>query len=139
MRQFFYFIGGLFLGAFLMYLFFVNSNTFSSLKTVNELEKKLISELNELLDDKDEKGPEVQHIEIKVFDKIVTLYTGMSKDSVKALLGQPGNVWYSEIGRTAHEDWGYATKSYPGIPKDMSPENLTIKFENGILKSVSQY
>ena len=73
---------------------------------------------------------EVQYIEIKGKKGNVTLHTGMTKDSVRILVGKPDNVELRSYGN-ALEDWGYKIRNniYP---------DLEINFEAGKLKSLRQ-
>lgn len=74
---------------------------------------------------------EVQYIEVSGKKGSVTLYTGMSKDSVKILIGKPDNVDLSEIGDYHFEKWGYKLKNN-------SISDLNIDFVDGKLTGVRQ-
>ena len=58
------------------------------------------------------------------------LHTGMTKDSVRILVGKPNNVEFRSYGN-ALEDWGYK------IRNNYFPD-LEINFEDGKLKSLRQ-
>jgi len=73
---------------------------------------------------------EIQYIEVKGRKGNVTLHTGMTKDSVRILVGKPDNVALRSFGN-ALEDWGYK------IRNDYVPD-LQINFETGKLKSLRQ-
>lgn len=83
---------------------------------------------------KDKKDYKVQYIEVKGKKGNATLYTGISKDSVRILLGKPDQVSLREIGSTQYEDWGYVIKNKYG--SDIS--DLDIDFVDGKLKSLRQ-
>ena len=53
---------------------------------------------------------EVQYIEVKGKKGNVTLHTGMTKDSVRILVGKPDNVELRSYGN-ALEDWGYKIRN----------------------------
>ena len=60
----------------------------------------------------------------------MTLHTGMTKDSVRILVGKPDNVALRSYGN-ALEDWGYK------IRNNYVPD-LEINFQAGKLKSLRQ-
>jgi hypothetical protein len=83
---------------------------------------------------KDKKEYKVQYIEVEGKKGNATLYTGITKDSVRILLGKPDQVSLREIGSTQYEDWGYVIKNKNGS----NTSDLDIDFEDGKLKSVKQ-
>jgi hypothetical protein len=83
---------------------------------------------------KDKNEYKVQYTEIKGKKGNVRLYTGITKDSVRILLGKPDQVSLREIGSTQYEDWGYVIKNKYGS----NTSDLDIDFEDGKLKSVRQ-
>jgi hypothetical protein len=92
-----------------------------------QLAKELIQTLSHNLTKQE---AEVQYIEIKGKKGNVTLYTGMTKDSVRMLVGKPDNVELRSYGN-ALEDWGFK------IRNNYTPD-LEINFEAGKLKSLRQ-
>ena len=119
MKQFLIFIGGMVAGALLLYA--IGFRTESSVK--EQFRRELIETvLNQ--------EAEVQYVEIKGKKGNVTLRTGMSKDSVRILVGKPDNVALRSYGN-ALEDWGYK------IRNNYVPD-LEINFEAGKLKSLRQ-
>jgi hypothetical protein len=123
MKQFLIFIGGMVAGALLLYT--IGFRKESSVR--EQLRRELIETLsNKLTNQK----AEVQYIEVKGKKGNVTLHTGMTKDSVRTLVGKPDNVELRSYGN-ALEDWGYKIRnSY--LP------DLEINFEAGKLKSLRQ-
>ena len=49
----------------------------------------------------------IEYIEVKGKKGNVRLHTGMSKDSVKLLVGKPDAINLDEIGNIRFEKWGY--------------------------------
>jgi len=121
MNKLFVFIAGMIAGALLLYAIGFRSE--SSVK--EELIKTLSDKLTQL-----NREPNVQYIEVKGKKGVVTLHTGISKDSVRILIGKPDRVALRSYGN-ALEDWGYK------IRNDYMPD-LEINFENGKLKSLRQ-
>jgi len=78
-----------------------------------------------------ENEDEIQYIEITGKKGEVTVFTGMSKDSVQMVVGKPDDIELNEILNTYYEKWGYK------LENDIIP-NLVIEFENGELKGVRQ-
>lgn len=74
---------------------------------------------------------EIQYIEITGKKGEVTVFTGMSKDSVEILVGKPDDVELQEMLNTYYEKWGYK------LENNLIPD-LVIEFENGELKGVRQ-
>ena len=72
------------------------------------------------------------NVEVTGKHGVVLLHTGMSKDSVKILVGKPDEVELREIGNTIFESWGYK------INKDYLSD-LDIEFRDGQLEGLSQY
>lgn len=125
MKQLLIFIGGMIAGALLLYA--IGFRTESSLK--EQLRRELIETLSNNLPNPNQE-PEVQYIEIRGKKGNVTLHTGMSKDSVRILVGKPDEVELRSYGN-ALEDWGYKIRnSYLS--------DLKIYFEDGKLKSLRQ-
>ena len=123
MKQFLIFIGGMIAGALLLYT--IGFRKESSVR--EQLGRELIETLSNKLTNQE---AEVQYIEVKGKKGNVTLYTGMTKDSVRILVGKPDNVELRSYGN-ALEDWGYKIRnSY--LP------DLEINFEAGKLKSLRQ-
>jgi hypothetical protein len=116
------FIGGMIVGALILYA--IGFRTESSVKEQIRLEliKALTDNLNQ--------EAEIQYIEVKGKKGSVTLHTGMTKDSVRILVGKPDNVELRSYGN-ALEDWGYK------IRNNYVPD-LEINFEAGKLKSLRQ-
>jgi hypothetical protein len=123
MKQLLIFIGGMVAGALLLYA--IGFRKESSVR--EQLGRELIETLSNNLKNKE---AEVQYIEIKGKKGNVTLHTGMTKDSVRILLGKPDNVELRSYGN-ALEDWGYK------IRNNYVPD-LDINFEAGKLKSLRQ-
>ncbi len=75
----------------------------------------------------------IQYIDIKGKKGYVKLHTGISKDSVKILVGRPDEVELNSIPafNSTLEDWRYKLK-------DNYIPNLVLKFENGKLVDVDQ-
>lgn len=123
MRQFLIFIGGMAAGALLLYA--IGFRKESSVR--EQLGRELIQAL---ANDFAKQEAEVQYIEIKGKKGNVTVHTGMTKDSVRILVGKPDNVRLRSYGN-ALEDWGYRIRN-----KDVP--DLEINFEAGKLKSLRQ-
>ena len=112
-------------GALLLYA--IGFSTENSLK--EKLARELIDTLSHNLANLNQET-EIQYIEVKSKKGIVTLHTGMTKDSVRILVGKPDNVKLRSYGN-ALEDWGYK------IRNNYVPD-LEINFEAGKLKSLRQ-
>ncbi len=123
MKQVLIFISGMLVGALLLYAFGFRSE--SSFR--EQLAKELIQTLSNNLTKQE---AAVQYIEVKGKKGNVTLHTGMTKDSVRILVGKPDNVELRSYGN-ALEDWGYKIKN------NYMPD-LEINFEAGKLKSLRQ-
>ncbi len=123
MKQFLIFIGGIVVGALLLYA--IGFRKESSVR--EQLGRELIETLSHNLTNQE---AEVQYIEVKGKKGNVTLHTGMTKDSVRILVGKPDNVELRSYGN-ALEDWGYK------IRNNYVPD-LEINFEAGKLKSLRQ-
>ena len=123
MKQFLIFIGGMIAGALLLYA--IGFRKESSVR--EQLARQLIEKLS---DNSANQDAEVQYIEVKGKKGNVTLHTGMTKDSVRLLVGKPDNVALRSYGN-ALEDWGYK------IRNNYVPD-LEINFEAGKLKSLRQ-
>jgi hypothetical protein len=123
MKQFLIFIGGMIAGALLLYA--IGFRKESSVR--EEIARQLIEKLS---DNSVNQDAEVQYIEVKGKKGNVTLHTGMTKDSVRLLVGKPDNVALRSYGN-ALEDWGYK------IRNNYVPD-LEINFEAGKLKSLRQ-
>lgn len=123
MKQFLIFIGGMVAGALLLYAI--------GFRKESSVREKLGRELIETLSDNfTNQEADVQYIEVKGRKGNVTLHTGMTKDSVRILVGKPDNVELRSYGN-ALEDWGYK------IRNNYVPD-LEINFEGGKLKSLRQ-
>jgi hypothetical protein len=132
MKQLFIFIGGMITGALLLfaYAYFRESpEDIQKRKMIEKLSIK-IEELNQ--------APEVQFIEIKGKKGVVTVHTGMSKDSVQILVGKPDEVSLSTIGRSTHERWAYKITNKYGLSKELQIPDLNIAFVDGLLDAVRQ-
>jgi hypothetical protein len=123
MKQFLIFFGGMVAGALLLYA--IGFRKESSVR--EQLGRELIEKLSHNLTNQ---AAEVQYIEVKGKKGSVTLHTGMTKDSVRILVGKPDNVELRSYGN-ALEDWGYKIRN-KYIP------DLEINFEAGKLKSLRQ-
>jgi len=125
MNKFLIFIGGMVAGA--LFLYAIGFRTESSVK--EQLRQKIINTLSDNLPNLKQEA-NVQYIEVRGKKGSVTLHTGMSKDSVRLLVGKPENVALRSYGN-ALEDWGYK------IRNNYVPD-LEINFEDGKLKSLRQ-
>lgn len=123
MKQFLIFIGGMIAGALLLHA--IGFRKESSVR--EQIARQLIEKLS---DNSANQDAEVQYIEVKGKKGNVTLHTGMTKDSVRLLVGKPDNVALRSYGN-ALEDWGYK------IRNNYVPD-LEINFEAGKLKSLRQ-
>jgi hypothetical protein len=123
MKQFLVFIGGMVVGALLLYA--IGFRKESAVK--EQIARELVEKLSDNFVKQD---TEVQYVEVKGRKGNVTLHTGMTKDSVRILLGKPDNVALRSYGN-ALEDWGYKIRN-KYIP------DLEINFEDGKLKSLRQ-
>jgi ethanolamine utilization protein EutQ (cupin superfamily) len=129
-QQLFIFIGGMATGALLLYLtlYIISVRTESSEK--EKLRQQLIQTISNKITDLNEET-EIQYIEVKGKKGIVTLHTGMSKDSVKVLLGKPDEVNLMTVMNSTHESWGYKLKNE-------YVSDLDIEFVDGKLDGVRQ-
>ena len=126
MKQFLIFIGGMVAGALLLYA--IGFRTESSVR--EQLRQELIDIISNNSADLNQE-PKVQYIEVRGKKGNVTLHTGMSKDSVRILLGKPDRVELRSSYGTALEDWGYKMRNN-------YLSDLDIHFEDGKLKSLRQ-
>jgi hypothetical protein len=123
MKQFLIFIGGMVAGALILYAI--------GFRKESSVRQQIARELIEKLSDNFENNKaEVQYIEVRGKKGNVTVHTGMSKDSVRILVGKPDAIELRSYGNTL-EDWGYKIRNiyYP---------DLEINFEDGKLKSLRQ-
>lgn len=123
MKQFLIFIGGMVVGALLLYA--IGFRKESSVR--EQIARELIEKLSDNFANQE---AEVQYIEVKGKKGNVTLHTGMTKDSVRKLVGKPDNVELRSYGN-ALEDWGYKIRNN-------YVADLEINFEAGKLKSLRQ-
>ncbi len=123
MKQFLIFVGGMVAGALLLYA--IGFRKESSVR--EQIARELIEKLSDNFANQE---AEVQYLEVKGKKGNVTLHTGMTKDSVRILVGKPDNVALRSYGN-ALEDWGYK------IRNNYVPD-LEINFEAGKLKSLRQ-
>lgn len=112
MKSFLLFLGGLIAGAILTVFFLYIMAVGSSSKDYH-LESQ------------------VQYVEVKGRKGNVTLHTGMSKDSVKLLLGKPDQIDLDKIQNIHFEKWGYKLKNN-------YISDLDIDFKDGKLKGIWQ-
>lgn len=136
-QQLFIFIGGMVTGALLLYLvlYVISIRTENSEK--EQLRQQLIETISSKLSDINQKA-EIQYVEVKGKKGIVTLHTGLSKDSVRILLGKPDDVNLRTVLNSTRENWGYKINNKYGLPKEYQTSNLTIDFVDGELEAVSQ-
>ena len=126
MRQFLIFSGGMVAGALLLYA--IGFRIESSVK--ERLRQELIEKISHNFANLD-REPEVQYVEVRGKKGNVTLHTGMTKDSVRILVGKPDEVELRSYGN-ALEDWGYKIRNN-------RVSDLEINFEDGKLKSLRQH
>jgi hypothetical protein len=124
------FIIGMIAGALLFYIIQITINKTTKISDEEKLRQQLIETLSNKITDIG-KEPETQYIDVKGKKGIVTIYTGMPKDSVKLLLGKPDEVSLNEIYNTHYEKWGYKISNN-------NFADLYVDFENGILAGVRQ-
>ena len=124
MKQFLIFIGGMVTGALIFYA--IGFRRESSVK--EQLGKELIQTLSHNLTNQE---AEVQYIEVKGKKGNVTLHTGMSKDSVRILVGKPDKVELRPFNFSTLEEWGYKIKNN-------YITDLEISFEAGKLTSLRE-
>jgi|GEM_PF-2556565 len=74
---------------------------------------------------------QIQYVEVEGKNGNTKLHTGMSKDSVKILVGKPDEVELYSVQNNRFEKWGYK------IHNDYISD-LNINFENGKLDGVRQ-
>src|SRR3989337_144409 len=118
MKQFLIFIGGMVAGALLLYA--IGFRTESSIR--EQIARELIETLSSNPGSLSQES-KVQYIEVKGKKGNVTLHTGMSKDSVRILVGKPDEVELRSY-ENALEDWGYKIKN-------RYVSDLEINFEDG--------
>lgn len=123
MKQPLIFISGMLAGALLLYAIGFRKESYVREQIARELIEKLSNKFGI-------QEAETQYIEVKGKKGNVTLHTGMTKDSVRILVGKPDNVALRSYGN-ALEDWGYKIR-------DRYVPDLEINFEAGKLKSLRQ-
>ena len=133
MKQFLIFIGGMVVGALLLYA--IGFRTESSVR--EQLRLELIETLSDNIANLNQEA-EIQYIEVKGKKGNVTLHTGMPKDSVQILVGKPDEVSLNTYGSSTHESWGYKINNKYGLPKGYQTSDLDIEFVDGKLKNVRQ-
>ncbi len=74
----------------------------------------------------------VQYVEIRGKKGVVTIHTGMPKDSIRIIVGKPDQVNLRNIAGVSYEDWGYK------ITSEYSSD-LDLEFEEGKLKNIHQW
>lgn len=124
------FIIGMIAGAVLLYVTQFTINKRTKISDEEKLRQQLIETLTNKFTDIN-KVSESQYIDVNGKKGLVTLHTGMPKDSVKLLIGKPDEVRLNEIYNTHYEKWGYKINN--NIFAD-----LYVDFENGILAGVRQ-
>lgn len=137
MKQLFIFIGGMVVGALLLYLVLYSTNKRAENSDVEKLRSQLIEVISQGLT-ATSKEAEIQYVEVKGKKGIATLHTEMMKDSVQILLGKPDDVSLQTFSNSTHETWGYKINNKYGLPRNIQNPDLTIEFTNGKLKSVRQ-
>lgn len=137
MKKILGFIFGFVAGALFLFLILYVIGIRSNYSEREMLREKLMSELMNSLDEDEE--VQVQYVEVKGKKGIVTLHTGMLKDSVQILVGKPDEVDLRSYRSTALENWGYKINNKYGLPKEYQTADLEIDFEDGKLKSVRQH
>lgn len=133
MKQFLVFIGGMITGALILY----SAGFRNEILIKEEFRKEMVEKLSESLQNHYQ-DTEVQFIEVKGKKGLVTIHTGMTKDSVRILLGKPDEVRLNTFGNSIHEDWGYKITNKYGLPKEHQSADLQIGFEDGKLKDARQ-
>ena len=128
MKQLFIFIGGMVAGAILLFLVLYLISKRSEYSEKEQLRQQLIEKISQ--------KAEIQFVEVKGKKGIVTLHTGMSKDSVQILVGKPDEVNLRTILNSSHEDWGYKINDKYGLSKEFQIPDLTIEFVDGQLDGV---
>lgn len=123
MKQPLIFISGMIAGALLLYAIGFRKESYVR----EQIARELIENISDKLGTQE---AETQYIEVKGKKGNVTLHTGMTKDSVRILVGKPDNVALRSYGN-ALEDWGYKIR-------DRYVPDLEINFEAGKLKSLRQ-
>lgn len=124
MKPLSFFIGGVLTGAVLLYAI--------GYRTESEHREQLQQELlRALYLSNQSQVANVQYVEIRGKKGIVTIHTGMPKDSVKSIVGKPDEVDLRNIAGVPYEDWGYK------ITNEYSSD-LDLEFEDGKLKNVRQ-
>jgi len=130
MKQLFIFIGGMATGALLLFLVLYLISRGTEYSEKEQLRQQLIEKISQ--------KAEIQFVEVKGKKGIVTLHTGMSKDSVQIMLGKPDEVDLRTILNSSHEDWGYKIHNKYGLSKELQIPDLTINFIDGKLDGVRQ-
>jgi hypothetical protein len=125
MKQFLTFIAGMVAGVLLLYAIGFRSERSIREQIARDVREALSGNFGSL-----SQASKVQYIEVKGKKGTVTLHTGMSKDSVRILVGKPDAVELRSYGN-ALEDWGYKIKN-------RYYSDLEIHFEDGKLKSLRQ-
>ncbi len=132
MKNLIIFLCGCIVGAIVTYSVFGTStrqNTTDSADSEIMVSEPAIEE--PILIDPTNSESNVQYIDIRGKKGDVVLYTGMTKDSVKTILGKPDEVNLFSIGNSTHEMWGYKIKSH-------FSSDLEIEFRDGKLVGVRQ-
>lgn len=130
MKQLFIFIGGMIAGALLLFCILYLIGRGAQYSEREQLRQQLIDKISQ--------EPEIQYVEVKGKKGIVTLHTGMSKDSVQILLGKPDEVNLRTVLNSSHEDWGYKIHDKYGLSKELQIPDLTLDFVDGKLEGVRQ-
>lgn len=133
MNKFLIFIGGIVAGALLLYA--IGFRREGSLK--EQVRRELIDTLSHNIA-RLRQQKEIQYVEVKGKKGNVTLHTGMSKDSVRILVGKPDAVSLYEIGNIHFEKWGYKITNKFGVPTQYQIPDLNIDFKDGRLDGVRQ-
>ena len=124
MKQLGVFFGGVLTGVVLLYV--MGYRTESEHK--QQFEKEILQSM--YLNFQHQEA-DVQYVEVKGKKGVVTIHTGMPKDSVRLIVGKPDQVDLSNIAGVAHENWGYKIN-------EQYITDLDLKFEDGKLKGVHQ-
>lgn len=81
----------------------------------------------------EEEEPERQYVEIKTEQGRISVYVGMSKDTVLSFMGKPDRASMGTIGSSVLEDWKYDGDLISGVP------STSFKIVDGKVKNISQY
>ena len=110
MKQLLILIIGMLIGASISYFVLKTNNNLADKSEPKQRRQEILQRISNSLSDLN-KAPEVQYIEIRGKKANVRIHTGMTKDSVRIIIGKPDKVDLRTYSNSTTETWGYFIKN----------------------------